>query len=113
MGSFAMTAARGGAREVRAIDANVFTLEVGAECARANGLHTGIHCERKDASKALQGSGQGGGCDIVVLDPSRLVPSKAACVCVQSLRKTGGTWMLRCASVGGSAVLFMLGCVRC
>ncbi|MEO8877275.1 MAG: class I SAM-dependent methyltransferase [Polyangiaceae bacterium] len=43
VGPFAMAAARGGAKEVLAIDESALALEVAAECARANGRRFGRH----------------------------------------------------------------------
>src|SRR5207253_166474 len=66
VGPFAMAAARGGAREVLAVDDSAAALEVAAECARANGLESRIQLVRRDARKALQEAGAAGGYDVVV-----------------------------------------------
>jgi 23S rRNA (cytosine1962-C5)-methyltransferase len=78
VGSFAMAAARGGAKEVVAVDESVIALEVGAECARKNGLDAKIRFVRQDARKALVEAGAQGGYDLVVVDPPRLAPTRAA-----------------------------------
>jgi 23S rRNA (cytosine1962-C5)-methyltransferase len=78
VGTFAMAAARGGAREVVAVDESAVALEVGAECARANGLHERISFERSDARKALGRASQEGGFDIVICDPPKLSPTRGA-----------------------------------
>lgn len=76
VGAFAMAAARGGASEVRAIDESAPALEIGAECARMNGLGERITWERGDARRVLAQAGSI--YDIVVVDPPRLAPSRAA-----------------------------------
>ncbi len=78
VGTFAMAAARGGAREVVAVDESAVALEVGAECARANGLHERIRFERSDARKALGRASQEGGYDVVICDPPKLSPTRGA-----------------------------------
>jgi 23S rRNA (cytosine1962-C5)-methyltransferase len=76
VGTFSLAAARGGATEVVAVDASALALEVGAECARMNGLDQRIHFVREDARKAFQQHGEG--FDLVICDPPKLAPSKAA-----------------------------------
>jgi 23S rRNA (cytosine1962-C5)-methyltransferase len=78
VGSFALAAARGGATEVVAVDESVIALEVGAECARQNGLAEKIRFVRQDARRALVEAGAQGGYDLVVVDPPRLAPTRAA-----------------------------------
>ncbi len=78
VGSFAMAAARGGATEVLSCDDSVLALEVAAECARANGLHEKISFVKGDAKKVLAEAGQGGGYDLVIVDPPRLAPKRSA-----------------------------------
>jgi len=78
VGAFAMAAARGGAREVLAVDESALALEVGAECARANGLESKIAFAKEDARKALQQAGAQGGYDLVVVDPPRLAPTRSS-----------------------------------
>jgi 23S rRNA (cytosine1962-C5)-methyltransferase len=78
VGTFAMAAARGGAKEVVAVDESAIAVEVGAECARANGLHERIHFERADARKALGRASQEGGYDLVICDPPKLSPTRGA-----------------------------------
>jgi 23S rRNA (cytosine1962-C5)-methyltransferase len=78
VGSFAMAAARGGAEHVVAVDESAIALEVGAECARANGLIDRIEHRKQDARKALQEAGPAGGFDLVIADPPRLAPTKGS-----------------------------------
>ena len=80
---FGMAAARGGgeggrAIEVVSVDESAMALEVGAECARANGLANRITFVRQDAKKALQEAHAQGGYDLVVVDPPRLAPTRGA-----------------------------------
>jgi 23S rRNA (cytosine1962-C5)-methyltransferase len=78
VGTFSMAAARGGATEVVAVDESALAIEVGAECARANGLHERIRFERSDARKALGRASQEGGFDLVICDPPKLSPTRGA-----------------------------------
>jgi 23S rRNA (cytosine1962-C5)-methyltransferase len=105
VGAFAMAAARGGAEHVVAIDESAVAIEVGAELARANGLHERIEHRRQDARKALQEAGVAGGFDLVVVDPPRLAPTKGsregALVAYSKLAENG----CRATKPGGLLVL--------
>ena len=59
-----------------AVDESALALEVGAECARANGLEGRITHSKLDARKALQEAGERGGYDLVIVDPPRLAPTR-------------------------------------
>ena len=76
VGAFAISAARGGAREVVAVDESALAVEVGAECAAANGLGDRIKFEKQDARRALAEAH--GSFDLVIADPPRLAPTRAA-----------------------------------
>jgi 23S rRNA (cytosine1962-C5)-methyltransferase len=78
VGAVALSAARGGARSVEAIDSSALALEVGAECARLNGLGDKVAFERADAHEALAHAGRKGGYDLVVCDPPKLAPGRSA-----------------------------------
>ncbi len=108
VGAFAMAAARGGAKEVRSIDESALALEVGAECARANGLEGKIEFVKRDARKALQEAGEAGGYDLVVVDPPRLAPTRSsrdnALVAYAKLAELG------CRATRPSGVLVLCSC---
>jgi len=76
VGAFAIAAARGGATEVVAVDESALAVEVGAECARANGVADRVKFAKQDARHALAEAH--GGFDLVVLDPPRLAPTRGA-----------------------------------
>ena len=78
VGAVALSAARGGASEVHAVDASAPALEVGAECAALNGLSGRVVFERADAVEVLNQAGRQGGYDLVICDPPKLAPSRAA-----------------------------------
>jgi 23S rRNA (cytosine1962-C5)-methyltransferase len=78
VGTFAMAAARGGASEVVAVDESAIAIEVGAECAKANGLDGRIRFAREDARQAFQQASRRGGYDLVICDPPKLAPSRSA-----------------------------------
>ncbi|MCL2449877.1 MAG: class I SAM-dependent rRNA methyltransferase, partial [Polyangiaceae bacterium] len=76
VGAFAMAAARGGAREVIAVDDSARAVEVGAECTAMNGLEGRVQFIQGDARKVLAESR--GAFDLVIADPPRLAPTRAA-----------------------------------
>ncbi len=77
-GSLALAAARGGAREVLAVDNSALAVEVGAQLAGANGLAGKVAFTRGDAREELTRAGRRGGYDLVLCDPPKLAPSRAA-----------------------------------
>ena len=77
VGALALSAARGGATLVEAVDNSALAVEVGAECAALNGLESKVHFERGDAHEALAHAGRQGGLDLVICDPPKLAPSRA------------------------------------
>ncbi len=88
VGAVALSAARGGAREVHAVDASAPALEIGAECAALNGLAERVSFERGDAVEVLNQAGRQGGYDVVICDPPKLAPSRAAKVrALENMRK--------------------------
>jgi 23S rRNA (cytosine1962-C5)-methyltransferase len=76
VGAFALAAARGGAREVVAVDGSALAIEVGAECAAANGLGDRIQFTKGDARRVLTEAK--GTFDLVIVDPPRLAPNRGA-----------------------------------
>ena len=76
VGAFAIAAARGGAREVVAVDENALAVEVGAECAASNGVAERVQFQKQDARRALAQAH--GSFDLVIADPPRLAPTRAA-----------------------------------
>jgi 23S rRNA (cytosine1962-C5)-methyltransferase len=78
VGSFAMAAARGGATEVVAVDESAIALEVGADCARRNGLIDRIRYVRDDARRRMTLAGSEGGFDLVLCDPPKFAPTKSS-----------------------------------
>jgi 23S rRNA (cytosine1962-C5)-methyltransferase len=78
VGSFAMAAARGGAREVLAVDESAIALEAAARCAAQNGLADRIAFVCGSAREALGSAAHRGGFDLVVVDPPAMAPSQRA-----------------------------------
>lgn len=76
VGAFAIAAARGGATEVKAVDESALAVEVGAECARANGVADRVSFSKGDARHALAEAH--GSFDLVIADPPRLAPTRGA-----------------------------------
>jgi 23S rRNA (cytosine1962-C5)-methyltransferase len=76
VGAFAIAAARGGAREVVAVDESALAVEVGAECAAANGVANRVRFAKEDARRALTEAK--GSFDLVIADPPRLAPTRGA-----------------------------------
>lgn len=77
-GAFSLAAVRGGATEVLAVDSSAAALEVAAEQLAPNGLEGRVRFECEDALEALARAGRGGGFDLVLVDPPKLAPSRAA-----------------------------------
>lgn len=78
VGAHALSAARGGAAAVDAVDESALAIEVAAECAELNGLGGRVHFERGNAHEALAHAGRHGGYDLVLCDPPKLAPTRAA-----------------------------------
>jgi 23S rRNA (cytosine1962-C5)-methyltransferase len=76
VGAFAVAAARGGAREVVAVDESALAVEVGAECAAMNGVGDRVKFAKEDARRALADAK--GSFDLVIADPPRLAPTRSA-----------------------------------
>jgi 23S rRNA (cytosine1962-C5)-methyltransferase len=76
VGSIALSAARGGASEVIAVDTSAPALEVAAQIARANGLGDRVRYVKADALAELE---RAAGCfELVVCDPPKLAPNRNA-----------------------------------
>jgi 23S rRNA (cytosine1962-C5)-methyltransferase len=76
VGAFAMAAARGGAREVVAVEESALAVQVGGVIAAANGLGDKITFVKGDARRALaEGAAS---FDLVIADPPRLAPTRGA-----------------------------------
>jgi len=76
VGAFAIAAARGGAREVLAVDESALAVEVGAECAAMNGVADRVSFAKGDARRTLVDAK--GTFDLVIADPPRLAPTRGA-----------------------------------
>jgi 23S rRNA (cytosine1962-C5)-methyltransferase len=74
VGPFALAAARGEASEVVACDESAPALEVGAACARLNGLDSRITWLRADARTVMTDAK--GSFDVVLVDPPRLASTR-------------------------------------
>jgi 23S rRNA (cytosine1962-C5)-methyltransferase len=75
VGPIAIAAARGGASSVDGVDDSLRALEVGAACARENGLS--VRFLRGDVRKELPKlAAEGVRFDLVVLDPPKLAPTR-------------------------------------
>jgi 23S rRNA (cytosine1962-C5)-methyltransferase len=96
VGAVSLAAARGGAASVEAIDSSALALEVAARAAELNGLSSRIAFERADAYESLAHAGRKGGFDLVICDPPKLAPTRAA-------KKRALTVMRRLAAAGARA----------
>lgn len=104
-GTFAMAAARGGATEIVAVDESALALEVGAECARQNGLSDRIMFVRDDARRALQKASEQEAFDLVICDPPSLSPSRASREGALNAYRRLASWGCRATKPGGFLVL--------
>jgi 23S rRNA (cytosine1962-C5)-methyltransferase len=78
VGPVALSAARGGASQVRAVDTSEPAILVGAHLVELNGLDGKVRFEVADAHKAFREAAADGGYDIVVCDPPKLSPNRRA-----------------------------------
>jgi 23S rRNA (cytosine1962-C5)-methyltransferase len=76
VGAFAIAAARGGAREVVAVDESAAAIDVGVACAAMNGVGDRVRFVKADARKELADAR--GAFDLVIADPPRLAPTRGA-----------------------------------
>jgi 23S rRNA (cytosine1962-C5)-methyltransferase len=105
VGTFALGAARGGASEVVAADQSALALTVSAEAASMNGLSGKLRFECEDAAQALDRAGKHGGFDLVICDPPKLAPTRAARArALSSMRRLAGL-AARATRPGGLLVL--------
>jgi 23S rRNA (cytosine1962-C5)-methyltransferase len=73
VGGFSLAAARGGAREVVAVDSSPLALEVAAQAAAHAGLGERVRWTRGDARKVMtQLHAEGEKFDLVIVDPPKL-----------------------------------------
>jgi 23S rRNA (cytosine1962-C5)-methyltransferase len=77
VGAIAMAAARGGAREVVAVDESPAAIAVAGDCARESGLADRISFVRGDAKRHLEQAARNG-FDLVICDPPKLAPSRSS-----------------------------------
>lgn len=105
VGTFALGAARGGASEVVAADQSALALTVAADAASMNGLSGKLRFECEDAAQALDRAGKHGGFDLVICDPPKLAPTRAARGrALSSMRRLAGQ-AARATRPGGLLVL--------
>jgi 23S rRNA (cytosine1962-C5)-methyltransferase len=88
VGAVAMAAARGGAREVHALDTSEPSIQVLAANASLNGLGDRIRFERADAYELLASPDSRAAYDLVICDPPKLAPTRAKKTrALQSMRR--------------------------
>lgn len=105
VGAIALSAARGGATRVEAVDSSALAVEVGAEVAALNGLSDRVSFERGDAHEILSHAGRKGGYDLVICDPPKLAPQRGTRGRAQeNLRRLAGAGA-RATRPGGLLVL--------
>ncbi len=111
VGSFSFAAARGGAREVTAVDDSAVAIEVGAEIARANGFENRIAFTKADARRFLLEAHEkkgGGRYDLVIVDPPRFAPSRGSRD--QALTAYAKTAEMACHAVEPDGLLVICSC---
>jgi 23S rRNA (cytosine1962-C5)-methyltransferase len=109
VGSFALAAARGGAKHVTAVDDSAVAIEVGAEIALANGFADRIAFTKADARRFLQNAHEAGGrYDLVIVDPPRFAPSRGARD--QALVAYAKTAEMACRAVEPGGLLVICSC---
>jgi 23S rRNA (cytosine1962-C5)-methyltransferase len=108
VGPFALAAARGGAGRVTAVDSNPLALEIAAQAAAHNGLSGRIDFVHDDAFEALKRAGRTEKYDLVICDPPKLAPSKAASM--QALKYMRGIAATSCRAVSNGGALVLCSC---
>ncbi|MCB9588302.1 MAG: class I SAM-dependent rRNA methyltransferase [Polyangiaceae bacterium] len=76
VGSAALAATRGGAKQVHAVDSSAPALEVGERLAEQNGL-SGIRFQKEDMRRYLE-QAEPESFDLVICDPPKLAPNRSA-----------------------------------
>jgi 23S rRNA (cytosine1962-C5)-methyltransferase len=105
VGTFALGAARAGAKEVEAVDASSLALTVAADAAERNGLGGKIRFECEDSVQALERAGRQGGFDLVICDPPKLAPTRAARARALGLMRKLSGQAARATTPGGLLVI--------
>ncbi len=105
VGGFALAAARGGAKEVLAVDESAEAITLGAEIARENGFADRIAYAKQDALRALGDASQRGGYDLVLCDPPKLAPARANKNAALTTYRMIARSACRATKVGGTLVL--------
>jgi len=105
VGAFALGAARAGAAEVEAIDQSALALTVAADAAALNGLTGRVRFECEDSVQALDRAGRQGGFDVVICDPPKLAPTRAAKARALGLMRKLSGKAARATRPGGLLVL--------
>jgi 23S rRNA (cytosine1962-C5)-methyltransferase len=105
VGAMSIAAARGGAGSVTLVESSARALQVAADCAALNGVSDRIRFECRDAREALGRAGRLGGYDVVICDPPKYAPSRAARDrAVKAMRRLAGQ-ACRATRPGGLLVL--------
>ena len=104
VGAFAMSAARGGAREVVAVDESAAAITVASTCARDNGLGERITFVRGDARRHLEQAAKKG-FDLTICDPPKLAPSRSSKEGALGAYRTLAAAACRATVPGGVVVL--------
>ena len=78
VGAAGMHMARGGAAQVKAVESSEAALLTGRRCIELNQLGAVMSIERADAHQALAAAAAEGGYDLVLCDPPKLAPTRAA-----------------------------------
>lgn len=105
VGTFALGAARAGATEVVAVDQSSLALTVAAEAAILNGLEGKVRFECEDSVVALDRAGKHGGFDLVICDPPKLAPTRAARARALGMMRKLAAQAARATTPGGLLVL--------
>jgi 23S rRNA (cytosine1962-C5)-methyltransferase len=103
VGSIALAAARGGAREVVAVDTSAPALEVAARVARVNALEGRVRYVEADALAELEKAP--GAFELVVCDPPKLAPNRTAANKAMNRMRRLSAAACRALSDGGWLVL--------
>jgi 23S rRNA (cytosine1962-C5)-methyltransferase len=105
VGSFALSAARGGARRVVLVDQSALAVELAGELARANGLERVVELRKADAVEAMEDAARKGGFELVLCDPPKLAPTRAKLEAALTAYRRVARAAARATKPGGLLVL--------
>jgi 23S rRNA (cytosine1962-C5)-methyltransferase len=105
VGSFALSAARGGASEVLAVDDSNLAIECGQAIAKQNGLDERITFSKENTRAAMRRVAELGGYDLVICDPPKFARSHGSKNAALKAYRRQAADSVRATKIGGLLVM--------